>query len=84
VTGHELAGLLDHLRQGLGGALTKKTADDFAAAATALREIPDQPLKEVIKGLQKLATPTGGAGLDKLLERIRACRAGAVRGSIRS
>ena len=75
MTTHELAGLLDHLRQGLGAALQKRTGDEFAEAAEAFRGLPEKSLKDLAKDLQTAATPAGG-GAERLLERIRTRRAG--------
>jgi hypothetical protein len=69
---HELANLLEHLRDGLGSAIVKKAGEEIGEAATALRGLPDKSLKEHVKDLTKL----GGAGPEKLVERIRACSAG--------
>jgi hypothetical protein len=75
VTTHELAGLLEHLRDGLGEALQKRTGDEFAEAAEAFRSLPDKSLKEFAKDVQKAASPAGG-GVERLVERVRVCRAG--------
>jgi hypothetical protein len=69
---HELANLLEHLRDGLGSAIVKKAGEEIGEAATALRGLPDKSLKEHVKDLTKL----GGAGPEKLVERIRVCSAG--------
>jgi hypothetical protein len=75
VTTHELAGLLDHLRDGLGPALQKRTGEEFAEAAEAFRSLPEKTLKEFAKDVQKSAAAAGG-GVERLIERIRAFRAG--------
>jgi hypothetical protein len=75
VTTHELAGLLEHLRDGLGAALQKRTGEEFAEAAEAFRALPDKSLKEFAKDVQKAAAAAGG-GSERLVERIRACRTG--------
>jgi hypothetical protein len=76
VTIHELAGLLEHLRDGLGTTLKDTAGREFGEAATAFRELPDKPLKELVKDLRKLGAPEGGSGQQRLVERISACRAG--------
>jgi hypothetical protein len=76
VTTHGLAGLLEHLREGLGAALKDAAARELTEAAAAFRELPDQSLKGLVKALQKLAAPADGAGSERLAERISACRAG--------
>lgn len=75
MTTHELAGLLEHLRDGLGAALQKRTSDEFAEAAGAFRALPDKSLKEFAKDVQRSAAAAGG-GPEQLVERIRACRSG--------
>jgi hypothetical protein len=76
VTSHELAGLLEHLRDGLGATLKDAAGRELGDAAAAFRELPDKPLKDLAKDLRKLGAPDGGSGQQRLVERISACRAG--------
>jgi hypothetical protein len=78
MTTHELAGLLDHLREGLGGALKDGAGREFGEAAAAFREFPAKPLKEFVKEIRKSASPAGVAiSQEQLIERIQACRVGS-------
>jgi hypothetical protein len=78
MTTHELAGLLEHLRDGLGPAMKDGAGREFADVAGTFREMLDKPLREFVKDLQKLSASVGGSvGLDRLVERIRASRTGS-------
>jgi hypothetical protein len=66
---HQLANLLEHLRDGLGPALVKSAAADIGDAAAALRGLPDKSIKDLVTDLNKVT----GAGPEKIVERIRDC-----------
>src|SRR5207244_1050125 len=75
MTTHELAGLLEHLRDGLGGALKDGAGREFGEAAAVFRESPEKPLKEFVKDIRKSISPAGsGITQEQLIERIQACR----------
>jgi hypothetical protein len=86
MTTHQLASLLEHLQLGFGDNL--KSGTGFAEAVVAIREMPDQPLKELAKNLRKPNAPSpakrsnGSASVDvpAMIERIRAVRTGASDG----
>lgn len=84
MTTHELAHLFDHLRAGLASGLKATTLQGFADVSEAFRELPDQPLKALVKTIkEKPATGRGGKqasppiDLALLVERIRTVRSGA-------
>jgi len=72
MTTHELANLLEHLRDGLGSVIIKKAAEEIGEAAVALRGLPDKSLKDHVKDLAKLGEP----GPNNLLDRIQASSTG--------
>jgi hypothetical protein len=81
MTTHQLAHLLDHLLQGFGDSL--KSGTGFPEVIATFRELPDQPLKELVKNLRKAtASPSSGAAGSgpALIEHIRAVHAGATDG----
>jgi hypothetical protein len=85
MTTHQLATLLDHVRSGFGESLKTPAQNEFADVSTAFRELPDQPLKELVKQLRKAATPQPGpkaSGIDlpTLIARIRAVRESPLNG----
>jgi hypothetical protein len=64
MTTHQLATLLDHLRNGFGDNLKAGAGNEFADLSAAFRELPDQSLKEVIKQLRKIAAPVAKTVVD--------------------
>lgn len=84
MTTHELAGLLDYLRLGLGSGLKDPVIRAFAEASEAFRELPNQPLKALVKEIRAKPSPGDGGkkgrpaiDLPTLIERVRRVRAGA-------
>jgi hypothetical protein len=83
MTTHQLANLLEHLQLGFGDSL--KSGSGFAEAVAAMREMPDQALKELAKTLQKTNRVAPGTkrsnnatvDLSAVIEQIRAARSGA-------
>lgn len=87
MTTHQLASLLEHLQLGFGDSL--KTGTGFAEAIAAIRELPDQSLKDLAKNLRKAnapqpaeSRPSRPAPIDipAVIERIRAIQNGNAQG----
>jgi hypothetical protein len=81
MTIHEIANLFDHLREGFGAGLSARARDNLLEAGTAFRELPDQPLKNLVKQLleKPAKTPKSKpekADLATITERIHAVRNG--------
>jgi hypothetical protein len=81
MTTHELANLFDHLRAGLAAGMKAQTVQAFEEASAAFRELPDQPLRALVKSIQATPTASGKKGkpaidLTCLIDQIRAVRAG--------
>jgi len=88
MTTHQLATLIEHLRQGFGESLAIRAGNDLTEIVAVFRELPDQPLKDLAKSLRKAnappPTPTGNASPSTgvsgpgAIERIRAIRNGTI------
>lgn len=84
MTTHQLAALLDHLRQGFGAGLKADVGNDFTEASTLFRELPEQPLKEWMRTVRKgTAAPSAkpsktAVDLPQVIEQVRAVRAGGT------
>ena len=86
MTTHQLATLLEHLKLGFGDGMKSDTGKSFAEAITTFRELPDQPLKDVVKLLRKTNSPdapvkskTAKSPVDisAIIERIRLLKSGS-------
>lgn len=82
MTTHELAGLLDCLRQGFGDGLKQATKDALSEASEAFRELPSKTLKELVKEIK--SKPGAGSSkkaevdVPQLIARVRMVRAGTL------
>jgi hypothetical protein len=82
MTTHDLAKLLDHLRDGLTAGLTSTAIKDLTEASEAIRELPDMPLKTFARDIKPKPPKAGGkkgqaaVDLPGLIERIRAVKGG--------
>jgi hypothetical protein len=78
MTTHQLASLLEHLHLGFGDSL--KAGTGFVEAIAALREAPDQSLKELAKKLQAANSPRSAGGrsasvdLEAIIKQIQSIR----------
>lgn len=87
MTTHQLAALFDSLRTGLGSSLKSEATKAFEEAAETFRELPDQPVKQLLSTVRKaMLAPTSANVNGKakrtvdpkaLAERIRVARTGA-------
>lgn len=72
MTTHELAGMLSHFRDAFGANLKTDAAKAMTEAAEAFQSLPEKPLRDLVKDLQK-----SNAGPDALVQQILEAKAGA-------
>jgi hypothetical protein len=71
MTTHELAGMLSHFRDAFGPNLKTDAAKAMTEAAEAFQSLPEKPLRDLVKDLQK-----SNAGPDALVQQILEAKAG--------
>jgi hypothetical protein len=80
MTTHDLARLIDHLREGLAQGLTSTATRDLAEAAEAIRELPEMSLKAFVREIKprppKLTGKRLAVDLPALIERIQMVKGG--------
>lgn len=80
MTTHELAAMLDHLRNAFTFGLHKSATGDLESVAAAFRESPDQKVGEFLKAIRSARAPTvartPAVDVSGVIDRIRAVRAG--------
>ncbi len=80
MTTHELAAMLDHLRNAFAFGLHKTATGEIDSVAAAFRESPDQKVSEFLKAIRAARAPTAArvpaADVSGVIDRIRAVRAG--------
>ena len=57
MTTHQLATMLDHLRNAFADNLKASASNEFSDVSGAFRELPDQTLKDLVKWLRQTANP---------------------------
>ena len=80
MTTHQLATMLDHLRNAFADNLKAGASNEFSDVSGRFRELPDQSLKDLVKWLRQAASPAravkvaSAVDLPALIARIRSLR----------